>query len=846
MDNIGKASVRVGILNGLPGINKEPTKYNFDISAWNWQSMQASPFFPPLLTEQITEEGGSFAALLPERRKFYVDNFLKGTQAYANAQAGDSEIPYIAFKPVENDKTGNSTPFLNELLSTGNFDTYELLQPDKYTNDNLKTYKGPIWKEALVPRILPPNDEATIKGWYAKVGATPSASQSLNQSPEDQKTLNYLNQSVVRDGLYWGVESSAFLIENMPFWVNVRVARTPPTSQHDTWFIISLGLDDNSNSFDIYFGLNRKTRIIDYYQGRKGGENGADTWQKEFSTDLAKMLDYQEEVEIGVMTCAGRLVVWANQVPMVYTRVDGGIDTGDNSGTLRECKIAAGKIRIYGSNVQARVNVCPMVFAPLSAVALAIPSVIQEDGEQIQIPYLGVNNVGGYEGAVCILPQQPDKKGTLYGVDCASFVGDSGTAAPDGVGMHKQGLIGFRKASSTSINTLPNADYYILYMQPQNVQVGNVNVQNGGAPYFFRIKGGAQRMAGGVGGGEEVSEDVISATESISAPDYFHALSTASVTLYNKGGKYDYLKNGQHGITVMWGWDGDLKQTFTGVIISATNSESAGMETITLQCEDYMHVLKNTPIINSPFYDGMVGYYAIKDLAERAGVISFKMDWDNEQDYFLPSGYSFTQPLMRFPAQQSIFDCMINIVQRFEAFVYFDPYGNFCISKLPGGLFSEESSGPNMPSFMRNSHAGDTSTIILDEKSIEYNFASTVNRISIWTLDRNTRASILYTKSAHGNEDNVVYRRVKLIDQAAYGDIEVARAYAERLGQRIFWPIKKAAFKALGNSDASILNIFDFVTIDGDEFRLMGVNRNYSADENSFTNEYNVEWLGGK
>ena len=45
--------------------------------------------------------------------------------------------------------------------------------------------------------------------------------------------------------------------------------------------------------------------------------------------------------------------------------------------------------------------------------------------------------------------------------------------------------------------------------------------------------------------------------------------------------------------------------------------------------------------------------------------------------------------------------------------------------------------------------------------------------------------------------------------------------------------------------ESDILDIFDFVKVDGDEFRLMSVSRKYSASENDFTNEYGVEWMGG-
>ena len=50
MENLGKAHVKVAIMGSLPYIDMEASKFNFDISAHGWKSIQNSQFFPPLLT----------------------------------------------------------------------------------------------------------------------------------------------------------------------------------------------------------------------------------------------------------------------------------------------------------------------------------------------------------------------------------------------------------------------------------------------------------------------------------------------------------------------------------------------------------------------------------------------------------------------------------------------------------------------------------------------------------------------------------------------------------------------------------------------------------------------------
>ena len=871
MENLGKAHVKVTIYDSLPYIDMEASKFNFDVSAHSWRSLQKSPFFPPLLTEQVSDDSNAFAACFPSKRKYYIDNFLSLGNRTSNAPS-EPDAPYILFNAIDFGKLENQGLPLSLFKE---YDEYNLKQPYEYLENTPPDYIGPKWASIARSGIAIPNDRLAIKQfreWLVSVVAVASSAdqvaENLAAAAAAETTIKlpiiyFLNQEVVRDGLWWGVESSPFLLENMPFWVNLKIAQSPASRKYDTVFIISLGVDnvrDKQNSYDIYISRDNKPRIIDYYKGRGAkpepelGPDGSPTVpesdaqgppviEKEFDVDLSRVLYSQEDIEIGVMTIAGRLVVWVNQVPLVYTRVDK--SPGEDGGKLKECKIAKGKIRVYGTNVQASINVCPMTFAELSVMALPISTIGREADQTEEIQYKGVTSKGEYSGPVCVLPKESESAGRLFGVDCNSFEDGVGSVLPEGQGFHRQGEIKFKKADSFGVRSLPGSDFYILTMRPETIRVAEVDIPYGGAPYFFRLKGGAEKEKDVEAGINITTQDVMSASETISAPDMFHAEANASVTLYNKGGKFDFLRDKQHGIRISWGWDIYEKRTFTGIIVGTTTSEVPGQETITLQCEDYMHILKNTPIVNSPFYDGMVAYYALEDLGNRASLLEFTKDWDDEDDYFLPSGYSFSKPLMRFPSTQKIFECMINIVQRFEAFIYFDKDGKLHVNKLPGGLFSIGAETATTASFTRNPD-GDPDRVILNEKALDYNFASTSNRISIFTLDRDTRNAIIYTRSAQGNENKITFRRVLLHDQAALGDIEVARTWAERLAQRVFWPTRKTSFAAIGSSDVSVAKIFDFIQVDGDEFRVMSVTKKYNAESNDFTNEYGVEWLGGQ
>jgi hypothetical protein len=187
---------------------------------------------------------------------------------------------------------------------------------------------------------------------------------------------------------------------------------------------------------------------------------------------------------------------------------------------------------------------------------------------------------------------------------------------------------------------------------------------------------------------------------------------------------------------------------------------------------------------------------------------------------------------------------MISIVKRFEAFVYFDGEGRLHINRLPGGLFSDPTNGNFVATFTRNPDAL-PEQVILSGKNVDYSFASTVNKINILTLDRDTRNPVLYNHSAVGSDDNLLFRKIFMMNQAALGDLETAKTYAHRLGQRMFFPIRKTSFSTVGSVNAAILEIFNFVKVDEQEYRLTSVAKKYSADANDFTCEYGMEWLGG-
>lgn len=819
MNNLGVAQVKVLLSDqgSIPNITNQSTKYNFDISAYDYELMQNSPIFHPFLMENVKDPMGTFAACFPSKRKYYIDNYV------VIEDSDSAPPPALGLKAIEN-KTCDG--FIKENM--GKFDEYTLIQPGKYVDGDF-TYIGPKWENRERPAEAPPQDAEYIKNFSKALGVDTSGSVF---PPNKTGNLKYLFQAATRDGLMWSLETDAFLTKNMPFWVLINNEASPPTLKHETFFVISIGGSKLEDRYDIVLFKNKKPVIIDYYMG---GSGKTPSNQMEFDVDLSRLLSTESNIEIGVMTIAGRLVVFVNKIPMIYNRIDK--QEGEEGGKLKECVIVEGKIRISGTNVKAGITVCPMTFAPFAAIALPLPAFISSGSTQTQITYKGVNNQGDPSGSIAQLPTVNGDK--IFGVDCKKFSSPGGSSSPKGLGFHGQGEIKMDTGNSESSSQVPSSTY-ILTMQPQETLDAAENaIPNGGTPYFFRLKGIYRIVGGGGGGGKDVSRFVISVSESASTSDYFSVKRNATVVLYNKGGEFDGLKNKQAGVQISWGWNSPERQTFTGVVISAKTSEVPGKETIELSCEDYMYILRKTPIVNSPFYDGMIAYYAIKDLAERAGILSFRKNWFENGDYYLPAGYAFSKPAVRFPGKQSIFECMMYMVKRFEAFIFFDGYGALNVSKLPGGLFSESDGSSVAADFFKDPAAGRNT--IVGEKGSEYNFDSTVNVISVLTVDRDTRNTIVFNKT--NSDGTIPFRKVAFIDQPAYGELGVAKDHVEELSKRVFKPIRKISFKTPGQ--ISVADVFDFITVDGEKFRLTGCSRSYDAATNDFLSEFNAEWLGG-
>jgi len=871
--NLGIANIEAQTSNRAPFLRFNPVKFNFDVTADDYDALLNSAFMKPFLVDPIIDPQGTFSALHPAKRKLFIDNFIEGSENARNTSTTSNtcvdELPSIIWKAVApKDLTGFG--FINNIVTNKDkpLDEYEFVLPAKYLADPSvleDDYKGPRWSDNNIEREPEPSDEVLLQIWrddlqIKKVEdfVKEASKTHPNNCVADIPSTYYVWQTTPRDGLWYGIESNPFITtENTPFWVSIKKEVSPTSFQNDTVFIISLGIGTTDQRYDLVLNMNAKPYLIDYKND--GGKSGANRTKDgdqagdeekdakipqpaiQWDLDTSRIISSEEDIEIGFMTCAGRLVIFVNGASLIYNRIE------PEEGKIGECKIAKGGIRIFATNVKAEFNVSPMTFSPEAAIAFPIPVATNINDSSTRIDYTGVDYRAEPATSVCLLPTPPSVRDPLFGCDCAKFIGPQGEVNPTGTGFHRHGTVVFAPVANFNLKTIPNSDFHLMRLATGTIDFGGVSIRSG-APFYFRLKGIGILEEPEEESGEpfNLSDFVVSISEDATANDYFHSSRSLSITCYNEDGILNSLRNGQSAISVRWGWEqGDepvQTKTFTGLITGVNTSEKAGEEYITLNCEDYMHVLKNVPIINSPFYDGMVLFYAVRDMAIRAGMRPSGIinDWDSTDEYFLPAGFAFTKPLMKYPSQQSIMDCILDVVKRFEAVVFYDELGRLHVKKLPGGLFSVPTT--ITAKFVSKPELG-IQNVVLDEKNIEYDYNSTVNVISIMTVDRNTRNAIIVSHKA-GSENRLLYRKPYVERQGALGELAVARGRAEELGQRIFKPIKRTSFTVIGNVD-TITQPLDFITLDDKPFRVMSIKRSFDAANNDFTQTYECEWLGG-
>ncbi len=942
MPNLGIANPKVELLNVLPNVVKDGTKrIQLELLASQYPALADSGVIKPILTEFVQNTTKSFSVVFPSRRKMFVNNYLRGGGALPNTKE-----PYIVWTPCLASNGSVAQPGIMGTVEKGDntsggdsskkkWPKYTLIQPgNTYPNG----YNGPIWIQTSLQTQAMPDDAKIFKESISGFLPTTTTSTTSTTSPvtttsptsltTKQECLPFIaaiSQEVSMDGLWWGVESSSFVGQNMPFWVDIKRSEPPTSSDFETIFVIGFGHHDTSatkNRFDIVIGANRPPQIVDYRNsivakanattGSGSGASNATASTANKKEEIVQTVEFADkenegafsaigtnvtDLEIGVMTVSGRLLVTVNGESFIYER--------NTEEDVEEIVIPAGPIRVFGTNVQSIIYASPMSFCSTTALLTFAPVTLY--GANLSIPVstttststttsanpgttttttsatttttttLSPNSILNYfnvekdgnpgTSAICLLPSKNQKE-MLYGVDCRIYseaVGlpttdasggttqKSRTESPSGFAMHRQGVIGMLFSyQNPSLDKTKIGDCCFVVLKADNVYFPGTKfiIPFGGCPYFYRLKGVAEQKGRTAPTltTENISSSIMQVSESWSTGDISYTEKKVSLTLYNEDGKWNKLRTKQYGVRLYWAWKTTSStptytKSFTGFTIAAQTTDEPGKETITVECVDYIAMIRSLCVLNCPFYDGMLARYVIEDLARIAGLTSFKYEWpSSEPDYFLPSGYSFTQPRHRYPSDTPILDCMSKVAKLPEAFFYFDKDGTLVMERTPGGFFSN-----NASTLVKASFSSDpaSTNVILGQKSVSWNYSASINQISGQTVHKDTRNTIFYAVLSSSSTDMLLYRKYMVIKEAMLGGMPEIREWMMRILRRMEYPIRKISFKTVEKTPLDIKPM-DFVTVDGLIGRITSMSRKYSADNNTFETDFETEWLGGK
>ena len=382
--------------------------------------------------------------------------------------------------------------------------------------------------------------------------------------------------------------------------------------------------------------------------------------------------------------------------------------------------------------------------------------------------------------------------------------------------------------------------YMGVSMFPASAKMGqddtSKNELNVIPPFFFRMRGiYDNEMSPQDFGttGTSLSDDLISLTENFSSDDNSLISHSIDIVLYNADGRNDRFTEASYGIKVK-----AHGLEFTGVTLDATKVQTAGKETISIHCEDYMLILDHKILMNSPFYDGMDSFDVIQDVLRRTG-LSAVDDTSENYRYYIPSGFSYLEPRYRLSPNQSVKTGIAEIAKLGEKIAYFDGDGVLHWSNLQGGISYDLDTTPKYH-FYKCPAGHRDDQVVLQELSVEYMGSAPVNEIMVFSVDRMSSNFVVVHDVAP--KPVVPYKKVLFIDQPAFGSFDATVAWVNMIRQRVYKVPRRITFKTI--STEPIIPAKHFIEVDGKRYRVKSVSRAFNAEDNSLVSTITGEWFG--
>jgi len=889
MGNLGKVKVWATVGGPMPNMDFTTEESVQDLPASDAHTAymnraDGDPLYIEFIEDPMT---GGFM-VIPQRRYRQIANYMNGVSS-STTLASPRITWNVLEKARDNDDletcVGNE-PYLIRLITNTD---QEMIAPNSASGSVVypDSYSGPRWSNPRISREINPVDETDTEE-----DTTEAETETVASS--DDFSTSVISQDQSCQDVWWSIQTTSLSSSEMkcvPFYIDVTFQK-PLVHEQPTFLVLRLGniakavAAKNSDIIDLVFVQGQPPMLYDRGLIKTKINKDKTTEHYPASITLNGNIAWDGQLHrIGILPLAGRLCISVDGQDTLYTRIDA--EAAESSDSVSETGLTEddtdksnpavskgtilffpsyNQIRLIGSNSKAIVSLAATVFPALACLPTSMPGGFNEKTNASDTPLSGSTS-GIADGAslssMVELPNQDEKP--ILGA-FARYCGDYELEGGDTWGeISKEYMYGKldmeleKDQVANPTANLPIGKHYVIYFTTEfrlfGEGVDEKRYIRMGFPIWFRARG-VTKVANEVPEGQtkiNIGADIMELTESFTSPDRYHVTHSVDIVLYNEYGEYDELLGKSLPIQLGYSWsnspgsygDGGPMDTtvFTGVTLNSSTTLIAGKETMSIHCEDYMFLLGATQIINSPYFDGMDGFNVVKSLANKAHVICIDDTGGKAGErFFLPSGYSFLEPVKRYDGKMAVKDGILDVCSMAPKVVYFDGDGILHYSHIQGGIgFVEANDAPTTAEYFSDPAIATDKNMILDQKQIEVKINSVVNNIYCRTVDRSTRTIIMVNDKANTSEDILSYKKIIYILIPSLGSYKAATNYIERLKPIVYKPIKSVTIKTADDTPIIPMN---YMEVDGKKYRIMALNRTINISDNSITSSITGEWMG--
>jgi len=315
---------------------------------------------------------------------------------------------------------------------------------------------------------------------------------------------------------------------------------------------------------------------------------------------------------------------------------------------------------------------------------------------------------------------------------------------------------------------------------------------------------------------------------------------------------------------------------FTGICYGGTLEEKAGERTMTCHIEDYTKILKDSPIFNSPFFDGMRDVNAVYKILS---MLAFKDTGDGDSlgpaylcklqaesntpqfssttpdgrgsfstTYVLSDSYArLTSPYFKFQDGTMTWNALEQIAKKAGKVIFFDAYGLFhfeCLS-FDRYLYNNGSIDDVPVLWYYTTSPFGFGQLILEVITREKSVTDVYNIIHLMTATPERELAIwddvnwdsLYQTNSPGF---LGYKKVYYQQDGIFGSVNTL----DKLGKFYKSKFNKPPIIYKFQSYGVPMRCFDIVSVNGQKLIVTSISNNFDPRKNMWSQSVEGEWYG--